>query len=97
MKANLSKLDENQITEDQRLELMADDIEQQIAKRGQFSRRRMFVEEKDVDYINDRNRKFNEKLERNYSKYASEIKANLERGTALWRKKFKMKIRKNNF
>jgi len=83
MKANLSKLNENQITEDQRLELMADDIEQQIAKRGQFSRRRMFVEEKDVDYINDRNRKFNEKLERNYSKYASEIKANLERGTAL--------------
>ena len=83
MQANLSKLDESQITEDQRLELMADDIEQQIAKRGQFSRRRMFVEEKDVDYINDRNRKFNEKLERNYSKYASEIKANLERGTAL--------------
>ena len=86
MQANLSKLDESQITEDQRLELMADDIEQQIAKRGQFSRRRMFVEEKDVDYINDRNRKFNEKLERNYSKYASEIKANLERGTALWNK-----------
>mgnify|MGYP002634233970 FL=1 len=83
MQANLSKLDESQITEDQRLELMADDIEQQIAKRGQFSRRRMFVEEKDVDYINGRNRKFNEKLERNYSKYASEIKANLERGTAL--------------
>ena len=43
----------------------------------------MFIEEKDVDYINDRNRKFNEKLERNYSKYAAEIKGNLERGTAL--------------
>lgn len=83
MQTNLAKLDESQLTEEQRLELMADDIEQQIAKRGQFSRRRMFVEEKDVDYINDRNRKFNEKLERNYSKYASEIKANLERGTAL--------------
>lgn len=83
MQTNLSKLDESQLTEEQRLELMADDIEQQIAKRGQFSRRRMFVDEKDVDYINDRNRKFNEKLERNYSKYASEIKANLERGTAL--------------
>ena len=67
MQANLGKLDESQITEDQRLELMADDIEQQIAKRGQFSRRRMFVEEKDVDYINDRNRKFNEKLETVFS------------------------------
>jgi len=43
----------------------------------------MFIEEKSVDYINERNRKFNEKLERNYSKYASEIKGNIERGTAL--------------
>ena len=46
---------------------MAEEIEEQIAKRGQFSRRRTFVEEKDVDYINERNRKFNQKLERNYS------------------------------
>jgi len=43
----------------------------------------MFVEEKNVDYINERNRKFNEKLERNYSKYTAEIKGNLDRGTAL--------------
>jgi hypothetical protein len=43
----------------------------------------MHVEEKDVDYINDRNKIFNEKLERNFSKYASEIKGNIERGTAL--------------
>ena len=71
------------MTEDERLERMAEEIEGQIAKRGQFSRRRMFVEEKDVDYINERNRKFNQKLERNYSKYANEIKQNLERGTAL--------------
>ena len=62
------------LTEEQRIDRMADEIEQQIAKRGQFSRRRMFVEEKDVDYINERNRKFNQKLERNYAKYANEIK-----------------------
>jgi hypothetical protein len=43
----------------------------------------MYIDEKNVDYINERNRKFNEKLERNYSQYAAEIKANLERGTAL--------------
>ena len=73
----------NELTDEQKLERMAEDIEEQIAKRGQFSRRRMFIEEKDVDYINDRNRKFNEKLERNYSRYAAEIKGNLERGTAL--------------
>lgn len=41
------------------------------------------MEEKDVDYVNERNRRFNEKLERNYSQYAAEIKRNLERGTAL--------------
>ena len=62
---------------------MAEDVEEQISKRGQFSRRRMFIDEKEVDYINERNRKFNQKLERNYSKYAAEIKGNLERGTAL--------------
>lgn len=49
---------------------MADEIEEQIDKRGQFSRRRTFVEEKNIDYINDRNRKFNEKLERNYKRFA---------------------------
>ena len=46
---------------------MAEEIEELIDKRGQFSRRRAFIEDKDVDYINERNRKFNEKLERNYS------------------------------
>ena len=46
---------------------MADDIQHQIQNRGKFSRRRMHIEEKNVDFINERNRKFNEKLERNYS------------------------------
>jgi pre-mRNA-splicing factor SYF2 len=41
-----------------------------IQKRGNFSRRRQFVEEKEIDYINERNRKFNEKLERNYKQYS---------------------------
>ena len=72
-----------ELTEDQKKHRMAEEVEEQIAKRGQFSRRRAFVEDKDVDYINERNRKFNEKLERNYSRYANEIKGNLERGTAL--------------
>ena len=43
----------------------------------------MFNEGKDVDYINERNKVFNEKIERNYGRYAAEIKANLERGSAL--------------
>jgi len=37
----------------------------------------------DVSYINDRNKRFNEKIGRNFDKYTTEIKQNLERGTAL--------------
>ena len=41
------------------------------------------MEEKDVDYINERNRVFNQKLERNFGKYAADIKSNIETGNAL--------------
>lgn len=66
-----------------RVEMMAKEVEERIQKRNQFSRRRMYNEDKDVSAINDRNERFNQKLERNYAKYAAEIKSNLERGTAL--------------
>lgn len=62
---------------------MAEEINKQREKKNEYSRRRMHVEEKDVDYINERNKVFNEKLERNFSKFAAEIKGNIERGTAL--------------
>ena len=71
------------MTEQERAKIMAEDLEKQIEKRGEFSRRRMFVDEKDIDYINDRNRVFNEKLERNFGKYTTEIKANIESGNAI--------------
>ena len=67
-----------------RVEMMAREVEERINKRNQFSRRRAHNEDRDVSAINDRNERFNKKLERNYSKYAAEIKSNLERGTALW-------------
>ena len=63
--------------------MMAKEVEERINKRNQFSRRRTYNEDRDVSAINDRNERFNKKLERNYSKYAAEIKSNLERGTAL--------------
>ena len=37
----------------------------------------------DVDYINERNKVFNKKIKRVFDKYTTEIKQNLERGTAL--------------
>ena len=54
-----------------------------IEKRDKYSRRRRFDEEEDVSYINERNMKFNKKLERFYGQYTAEIKQNLERGTAV--------------
>ncbi len=71
-------------TSTDRLQAMADDLEAQISKRAEFRRDRMSIEgEKDIDYINDRNKVFNEKLERNFGKYAKHIKANIESGNAV--------------
>merc|ERR1712088_464413 len=57
--------------------------EEQQEKREKYSRRRMHDDDADIDYINERNMKFNQKLERFYGKYTKEIKDNLERGTAV--------------
>jgi hypothetical protein len=70
-------------TESERVDLMAREVEDRIDKRALFSRRRAVNDEKDVTSINERNRVFNQKLERNYAKYSNEIKGNLERGTAM--------------
>jgi len=69
-------------TEDD-LENMASDLEKQIAKREKYSRRRTFNADDDVNYINERNMRFNKKLERFYGDYTQDIKQNLERGTAV--------------
>ncbi len=68
---------------EEKKQLLVGDIEKQREKRKDFSRRRAFYEEKDVDFINERNRVFNQKLQRYFDKQAADIKANLERGTAL--------------
>ncbi|KAJ9599456.1 hypothetical protein L9F63_010071 [Diploptera punctata] len=54
-----------------------------ISKREKYSRRRMHNDDADIDYINERNMKFNKKLERFYGEHTTEIKQNLERGTAV--------------
>ena len=67
----------------QAVDRMVGDLEKQIEKRNKYSRRRAFDEDADVDYINEKNSKFNKKLERFYGDYTKEIKQNLERGTAI--------------
>ena len=60
---------------------------QKFMKERDEKRRKRVVAEKIKDSkgdgINDGNSKFNAKLDRHYGKYTKEIKANLERGTAL--------------
>lgn len=65
-----------------KVDKMAEELEQEVEKRKKFSRRRPFYEDMDVSFINERNRVYNSKLQRNFKEYASEIKNNLERGTA---------------
>uniref|UniRef100_A0A3Q4H2F3 Pre-mRNA-splicing factor SYF2 n=1 Tax=Neolamprologus brichardi TaxID=32507 RepID=A0A3Q4H2F3_NEOBR len=65
------------------IDRMVEDVEKQIEKRSKYSRRRAYNDDADIDYINERNAKFNKKAERFYGKYTAEIKQNLERGTAV--------------
>ena len=65
------------------IDKMAEDVEAQIAKRDKYSRRRVHDDDADIDYINERNMKFNKKLERFYNVHTKDIKDNLERGTAV--------------
>ncbi|KAH8413780.1 hypothetical protein KR222_008086 [Zaprionus bogoriensis] len=62
---------------------MVKDLEQQIERRKKYSRRRIYNDDADVDFINERNSKFNKKLDRFYGEHTAEIKQNLERGTAI--------------
>jgi len=65
------------------IDRMVADLEKQIDKRSKYHRRRQHHDEADIDYINERNMKFNQKAERYYGQYTKEIKQNLERGTAI--------------
>lgn len=59
------------------------DLEAADERKKKFKRRRAHYDDADVNYINDRNKVFNAKVARAFDKYTQEIKANLERGTAL--------------
>ena len=65
------------------MEKMVDDLNKQDEKRKNFSRRRAHHHDADINFINERNRQFNKKLERFYGKYTQGIKDDLERGTAI--------------
>ncbi|KAF9164307.1 hypothetical protein BGX21_009360 [Mortierella sp. AD011] len=62
---------------------LAADVAKQIDARTRFSKRRAQRDDEDVNYINDANRRFNQKISRFYDKYTKEIRDDFERGTAL--------------
>ena len=67
----------------ERVQALVEDMHDAALRRASWSRRRTFHEERDVTYINKRNEVYNKKIERAFNPYTEEIKANLERGTAL--------------
>jgi len=69
--------------EPKKIDQMIDELKEQEVRRSKFSRRRTWFEDSDIDYINERNRKFNLKAERAFGRFTSQIKDSLERGTAL--------------
>ncbi|CAJ1969686.1 unnamed protein product [Cylindrotheca closterium] len=62
---------------------LATEMKRRIEKQAKKKRERMEFEETDVSYINSRNKRFNQKISRNFDKSTAEIRQNLERGTAL--------------
>jgi pre-mRNA-splicing factor SYF2 len=70
-------------TTEEQIDAMVAELDARKAKRAGYSRRRAYQPDKDVDFINDRNAHFNKKIARAFDKHTQEIKANLERGTAL--------------
>ena len=62
---------------------LADALKDQQEQRKKFSRRRVFDEDEEVQWINDRNKQFTKKLDRAFGEHTKQIKSNLERGTAI--------------
>jgi len=52
-------------------------------KATQKKKQRMEFESTDINYVDKRNKHFNEKISRTYDAHTAEIRQNLERGTAL--------------
>eukprot|EP00535_Pseudo-nitzschia_heimii_P003651 CAMPEP_0197195156 /NCGR_PEP_ID=MMETSP1423-20130617/30537_1 /TAXON_ID=476441 /ORGANISM="Pseudo-nitzschia heimii, Strain UNC1101" /LENGTH=460 /DNA_ID=CAMNT_0042648713 /DNA_START=20 /DNA_END=1402 /DNA_ORIENTATION=+ len=61
---------------------LANEMKRRIEKQ-KSKRDRLEFEGEDVTWINQRNKKFNQKISRNFDTHTAEIRQNLERGTAL--------------
>jgi len=62
---------------------LATELKRRAAKAEKRKQKEIEFEAEDVSGINKRNKRYNEKLSRDYDKHTAEIRQNLERGTAL--------------
>ncbi|KAJ2461162.1 pre-mRNA-splicing factor SYF2 [Coemansia sp. RSA 2424] len=69
--------------EQKNVERLAKTVMDQQKKRATLHKPSIEQEGEDVSYINERNARFNRKMNRAYDKYTKEVKDNFERGTAL--------------
>ncbi|KAI7830822.1 SYF2 splicing factor-domain-containing protein [Kickxella alabastrina] len=76
-------LGEQHKPERRKVEMLAKTVEDQQNKRAKLHKPSIEKEGEDVSYINDRNARFNRKMNRAYDKHTKEIRDNFERGTAL--------------
>lgn len=59
------------------------DLKKSEERRDKYHRRRLYDPDAPIDFINERNRRFNEKIERFYGEHTKDVKDSLERGTAV--------------
>lgn len=64
---------------------MVEDVYEQIEKRSTFSKKKRFNPDADVTYINERNKRFNEKISRAYGAITQELRESVEQGPYLGR------------
>ncbi|KAJ1916668.1 pre-mRNA-splicing factor SYF2 [Coemansia sp. S100] len=74
---------ESHVPEPKNVEKLVKVVQDQQNKRAALHKPSIEKEGEDVSYINERNARFNRKMNRAYDKYTQEIKDNFERGTAL--------------
>ena len=70
------------ISEKEGAKYLASEMKRRAEKRNN-KKRKIEFDAVDVTSINDRNKRFNQKIGRNFDKHTAEIRQNLERGTAL--------------
>ncbi|WBW71860.1 Prp19 complex subunit Syf2 [Schizosaccharomyces osmophilus] len=67
----------------EKVDQLVEDLQKQDMRRQKNNKRKGQGNEDHITFINERNRKFNLKLQRFYSRYTKNIQEDLERGTAL--------------